>query len=214
MDALYIAPGAAPLTFERAFVIQNPDLREEAVFQAVLGPKAKPLPDFLRVELPEAAARIALKPRQAREVRAKFTLAARPRVGEIPEVKVQIKTLLPKPAIIGGVTLRLEMAVGRLEGQVVTTRTRPVREGSVSLENIKLPELRYKAALNRLGGFSFRDIAPGPYRIVADCPDGVGRSAVFVEPNRITRKVLVLEPQHVWIGDLIRKEVREGVTVS
>jgi hypothetical protein len=32
---------------------------------------------------------------------------------------------------------------------------------------------------------------------------------VFVEPNRITRKIVVLEPQDVWVADVLKAERKE-----
>ncbi|MCP3960633.1 MAG: hypothetical protein GY719_22550 [bacterium] len=197
VDPLYLAPYfAEPLKraveLEQTFLIQNLfDVEARFVGDLAMGERSPEIEE-IDTEPLEALGRKVLQPQQAQRVKMRMKIRPRARLGKKFRFPIQIKSLQPEEQILGGVTLTVEIAAGRLEGQVVRRTGRPGK-GRVVLEGLKQKEQKHSARVRRSGRFSFKHIAPGPYRIWAECKEGVAQSTVFVEKNTVTRKILMLE---------------------
>ncbi|MGJ5818703.1 carboxypeptidase-like regulatory domain-containing protein [Paludibaculum fermentans] len=216
MDPAYCAPQSQqqkPMVIEKVFLLHN-RLRQSAVFTVkpvgrLEGRLAKATMEGL-----EPDSKITLKAGEKRKIKVAFQIREGAELGEKFRFPVEIKRMNPEPMALGGVTIHVEVAIGRLEGTVVAKDRRVFAEGSVKLANIKQPELAYEAKLDRRGRFSLKDIVPGPYTMVANCPEGFGQASVFVEPNRITRSIIRLEAQHIWIGKVLAETRAVKVAVA
>jgi hypothetical protein len=198
LDPLFAAPGleeakAAAQVIERTFLIQNGG-RDEAVF-GVFPAAGRIKSDLIRAVLPEKdnLQRIKLKPQERREVMVRFEIAPNARLGEKLHCPLEVRNMGTGRAAGGGVTFTIEVAAGRLEGRLVNRACMIPREGKVIIENTKQANLRYESKVGRNATFSFPKIVPGPYRIQAECGRLAGKGSVFVAPNSITTKVLLVE---------------------
>jgi hypothetical protein len=198
LDPLFFAPSFGDLerveqVIERTFTIRN-DLDEDGIFGVSLS-KSKFRSRHIRAVIPdlESLRRMPLKSGQANEINVRFVVLPGSRIGEKLHFPLEIRRVRPKPTVVGGVTFVLEVAIGRLEGRILSRERIPVMEGSVTIENIKQPGQKYSAKVSINGTFSFTNVNPGSYRISARCKAGHARGSVFIEPNSVTKKVLLLE---------------------
>ncbi len=81
-------------------------------------------------------------------------------------------------------------ALGRIDGAVVDQVLRPFAHLNVTLLNLDRVD-----DTSELGGFTFRDVPPGTYTLVAQAPGTQGDVKVIqVQANKITRVILQLLP--------------------
>ncbi len=196
LDPLFAGFGEAMPTvqvIERTFLVHNPG-KKEAVFTIVPG-NSREKTDLIHPVLPERdeLQRITLKPGEHRQLTIRFEVSPKVKLGQKLHFPLAVRRLTPERRTVGGVTFTVEVAEGRLEGRVVNREGIVPKKGMVTLNNIKQAELHYSALVGRMGSFSFPHIVPGPYRISADCGKLTGKGSVFVEPNRVTTKLLLIE---------------------
>jgi hypothetical protein len=210
LDPLYSAPGSgnpkpAEKVIERSFTIYN-DLDIDAVFRVSLTKgryKSRHIqPEILKAESGlESLREIHLKPGEVKKIKIKFVISPEAQKGEKFHCEVEVERTRPKPSIVlGGVSFDIEIAVGWLEGRIVSRRKMPITKGTVTIRNIKHRRQKYSARVRTDGTFSFENIDPGPYRIQAKCKEGSARGSVLVKPNSVTSKVLHLKYGH-WPPD-------------
>jgi len=212
VDPLYAAPagygtkGGAKKTkeaekiIERTFVVRNALNRPGAFAVSLAKDSAKARAQKtktgakgnIKFELPKARASHAatLKPKKTEEIKVRFTVPAQAKPGEKFRFPIEIKRTRPEPEVIGGVTFTLEIAAGRLEG-----RLKKAREGTVVIQNVKQPGSRYTTSIDKGGKFSFKNIDPGPYRILAQSKKSRIKASVFVKPNALTKITLGEKPR-------------------
>lgn len=193
LDPLFAGFGEAapgPQVIERTFVVRNPG-PGEAVFTVVPG-KSREKNNLIRTILPdsESLRRMILKPREQRELKVRFMVSPQVKPGQKLRFPLEVRRLSPERRSMGGVTFTVEIADGRLEGRLVNREGAVPARGSVTIQNIKQPDLQYSTTVGRMNRFSFPHIVPGPYRISVGCGRLEGQGAVFVEPDRITTIVL------------------------
>ncbi len=192
LDPLFAGFGEVATTtqvIERTFVVRNPGLKE-ALFTIVPG-KSWGRTDLIRPV--HQLRRMKLKASEQKELMIRFEISPKVKLGQKLHFPLEVKRLSPEPRKMGGVTFTVEVAEGRLEGRLVNRERIVPKEGKVILENIKQTNLKYSTIVGRIGSFSFRHIVPGPYRILAECGKLTGKGSVFVEPNRVTTKILPIE---------------------
>ena len=119
---------------------------------------------------------------------------------------LEIRTNGAQGSVIGGITFVIEIAVGHLEGKLFLNERVAPRRGTVRVENVKQPELVCTTAVTSRGNFSFQSTAPGSCRLQADCGAAAGTASLFVYPNRITSKDVLVE-RKVVIVPIPRKEL-------
>ncbi len=185
---------------ERTFRIGNPGLRE-AVFTIVAG-KGRVTTDLIRPVLPKKEfEKITLKPKEQKELTIRFEISPKVERGQKLHFPLEVFMLEPDRRSMGGVSFTIEIADGRLEGRLVNRDRTVLKDGKVTIRNIKQTNLQYSSTVGRLGSFSFPHIVPGPYRISAECGRLTGRGSVFVAPNRVTTKVLSVELVRKLLGE-------------
>ena len=176
---------------ERTFRIGNPDLRE-AVFTIVAG-RGRETTDLIRPVVPKKDfEKITLKPGEEKELTIRFEISPKVQRGQKLHLPLEVVRLDPDKRSMGGVSFTIEIADGRLEGRLVNRDQIVPGDGTVTIRNIKHTNLQYSSKVGRMGSFSFPHIVPGPYRILAECGRLTGRSSVFVAPNRVTIKVVLI----------------------
>lgn len=197
--------GQEKQVIERTFLVRNTDL-EKATFDIVPGRNLAES-RYIRAVLPdkEKLRGISIAPMEEREFKVRFEITPKADPGERLHFPIEIRKSGTKQAF-GGVTFTVEVADGRLEGRLVNRMGIIPRDGTVTIENTKQDNLRYQAAVNRKGTFSFVHIVPGPYRVTAKCGNMAGQGSVFVEPNRVTKKVLPIEIHKIILREPIKKE--------
>ena len=211
LDPAYSAPssdnpGKTEKLIERQFTIRN-DLDEDAVF-AISPAKSKLRSRLIHAEIADLKAlrRIQLKPGEAQEVTIRFVIPPQAKLGEKLHFPVQVRRIRPNATIVGGVTFTVEVAAGRLEGRIISREGIPVTEGLVTIENIKQRGQRYTAKVGTNGAFSFKNIDPGSYRILANSKEGYARESVSVLPNTLSTKVFLLEHVPKLVGGILIDE--------
>jgi hypothetical protein len=137
--------------------------------------------------------KITLNPGEQRELAIRFEISPKVKAGEKLYFPLEVKRLSPGRRTMGGVSFTVEAAEGRLQGRLVNREKIVPKQGTVTIKNIKQTNLKYSTTVGRMGSFSFPNIVPGPYRIYAECGKLTGEGSVFVEPNRVTTKVLSIE---------------------
>ena len=177
----------------RTFVIQNPDL-----IQAVFAVRERKGWEKLEMILPILPANkewdeIILKPRERKELTIKFEVFSSAKKGQKLHFPLEVIRISPEQRIVGGITFIVEIAEGRLEGCLINRLGTTPSEGTVIIKNTKQTDLQYTAKVIKGGRFSFLNIVPGSYKISAESGKQVTGGSVFVEPNSITKKILLLE---------------------
>jgi hypothetical protein len=210
IDPLFAGPGfegeeAEPEIIERTFLIRN-DLKEAGLFNIGLG-KRKLRSAYIRPNIKdlEKVRRLSLKAEEEQIIKIRFEVSRKARLGEKLHLPIQIRRLRPGNVVLGGVTFTVEVAEGRLEGRLLSKQN--VTEGTVSIENIKQSRCKYTTKINSKGYFSFKQIIPGPYRMLIKCREHYSKDAVFVGPNRVTKKVIYLDSAERLVGGIIKPEV-------
>lgn len=178
---------------ERTFRIGNPGSRK-AAFTVVPG-KSDQESDLVRPVLlkKEELQRIPLKPKEQKELTIRFEVSPKVQPGQKLHFPLEVQSLEPEKRSMGGVSFTIEIADGRLEGRLVNRDEMVPKNGKVTIKNIKQTNLHYSSTLGAMGRFSFPHIVPGPYRILAECGKLSGTGSVFVAPNRVTTKILLIE---------------------
>ncbi|MFA5309556.1 MAG: carboxypeptidase regulatory-like domain-containing protein [Dehalococcoidales bacterium] len=206
VDPAYGAPGNTnPVkTIIRTMEVRN-DFEKEAVLTIAVG-KVEPGTKHItpEIEKAEALRGLKMKPGQTQVITVRFNLNAEAEVGDKIRFPVIVRRDKPAPAVLGGVTFTVEIARGRLEGHIFSRARLPVKEGSVTIDNMKQPGFTYATKVNTRGRFSFKDIAPGPYQIQAECQHGRAKGSVYVNANTITEKALFLQPYLKRVGGTIQ----------
>lgn len=198
LDPLFAAPGefaAGKQVIERKFLLRNQGLKEAAFIIVPL--KGREKSRLINAVFPEQEkrSRISLKPGGEKELTIRLEISPDVKPGEKLHFPVEVRRLGLGRATIGGVTFTVEVAEGRLEGRLVSRQGVFSNDGTVRIENTKQTNLRYTAKIGPRGSFSFPHIVPGPYRIHTESGGFVGNASVFVAPNRVTTKVLAIEPR-------------------
>jgi len=211
LDPAYSAPvsGNPDRTekiIERHFTIHN-DLDKDAVFGISLA-KSKFSSRLIRAKIidSEALRMIPLKPGEAQEVTIRVVIPPQVKVGEKLHFPIQVRRIRPNATIVGGVTFTIEVATGHLEGHVISRERIPMTEGMVTIENIKQRGQKYTAKVGRKGTFSFKNIDPGSYRILAHSNEGYAKESVTVLPNTLTTKILLFEYLPKLVGGILKDE--------
>lgn len=203
LDPSYSPPLKAqtkPFVIEKFFLLNN-QLRESAVFAVT--PLGKPEGRWIKAAIEGLEPRVSLKAGEKRKVKVTFQVKEGAEPGERFRFPVEVKRMSPAPMALGGITIQVEIATGRLEGMVAAKDRRVFREGTVRIQNIKQPALTYEARLDHRGRFSFLDVVPGPYTLAANTLAGFAQTSVFVEAHRMTRTVVRLEAPHIWVGKVL-----------
>lgn len=187
LDPIYVAPGFdRPIRIERTITIARPELLE----------RMKVVPRFEQPRLAAEVRELERGPRGRRELRLRIDVPPNLQRGEVERFPIAFED---RGRDVGGVTVTVQVAEGRLEGRVIA-RGRMVNRGEVRLDHLKLADVSYVEELGRDGRFSFRGICPGPYRVRVKSRAGSAEETLFVIPNRVTRRDIVLEPPVIHLG--------------
>lgn len=140
-------------------------------------------------------AKIALKPKEYKELKIRFEISPKVERGQKLHFPLEVISLEPDKRSMGGVSFTIEIAEGRLEGHLVNRDRIVPKAGSVTIKNTKQTNLNYSSPVGPSGRFSFPNIVPGPYDISAEWGKLAGSGSVFVAPNRVTTKTLLIGPR-------------------